>query len=120
MISEFGAYIFGGSGIIATFMYYSQNKRLKSAEARSAEIDNLFRVIASLKEEIERLQVKQKSLEDRLNDKDKLVSSLYREIEARELKESNLQRSINCALTCKVKSSECPVLLKKAELEDKR
>lgn len=116
-LNEFWGLLFGAGGAFATFLYYSQNKRLKNAEARSSEIDNLTSIIEHLKTEIGRLQDKQKSLEERLNVKDEMLTSKYREIEQHELKVNIQRRAINCAFTCK-ESKDCPVLLKKAELEN--
>jgi len=117
LITEFGALIFGAGGIIASFLFYTQTRRLKKSEATHSEIANLLSLIESLKSEIKRLEEKQQALERRLNEKDNLVSELYRKIEDIERKYSVKKRSINCAFECKKNNNDCPVLLKLAELE---
>lgn len=116
-ISEFWGLLFGAGGLFATFLFYKQTGRLKKAEATASEITNLNSIIDRLESEIKRLQDKQESLERRLDDKDKLLSTLYREIEEKDKKYSIKKRAINCAFECKGNNSECPVLLKLAELE---
>ncbi len=116
-IQEFWGLIFGAGGILATFLYYTQTNRLKKAEATASEITNLTAIISELRQEIGRLQAGQRSLEERLNDKDKLVSNLYKEIEDKDKKNSIKRRSINCAFECKYQQNNCPVLMKLAELE---
>lgn len=65
-IQEFWGLIFGAGGLFATFLYYRQTARLKSAEAKKSEIENN-------KEQIT-------FLENRLSERDKKVDALYIEL----------------------------------------
>ena len=105
----------GGGGV--WFIFYKQNKRLKTAEATAKEVEVLHEVVTTLQGEISRMQEKQKALEDRLTDKDGVISLLYRQIEDNNKKYHIKKMAINCAISCGVANNECPVLLKLAELE---
>ena len=104
-------------GGLAFILFYKQNKRLKTAEATAHEVEVLQKLVNTLQEEIARMNEKQKSLENRLTDKDGIISLLYRQIDERDRKNHIKRMAINCAISCKNALSDCPVLLKLAELE---
>ena len=106
-----------GGGGLTFFLFYKQNKRMKTAEATAKEVEVLQGLVGTLRDEITRLQEKQKSLEERLTDKDGIISLLYRKLDEEDRKYHIKKQAINCAISCEVANNNCPVLLKIAELE---
>ena len=99
------------SGLLGTLIFFRSKKRKEAAEADSAEIKNTEQVIAIQSEQITRLDGRVEKLETK-------VDKLEVIIEHKDVEINQGRRIIRQAYKCKIPPEECPVLCKRAELEE--
>lgn len=99
------------SGLIGTLIFFKSKKRKESAEADSAELKNTEQVVSIQSEQISRL-------DGRVNKLEHKVSKLEIIIEHKDSEIDKGRNIIQQAYKCKIPPEECPVLCKRAELEE--
>lgn len=99
------------SGLIGTLIFFKSKKRKESAEADSAELKNTEQVVSIQSEQISRL-------DGRVNKLEHKVSKLEIIIEHKDSEIDKGRNIIRQAHKCKIPPEECPVLCKRAELEE--
>jgi len=99
------------SGLIGTLIFFKSKKRKESAEADSAELKNTEQVVSIQSEQISRL-------DGRVNKLEHKVSKLEIIIEHKDSEIDKGRNIIRQAYKCKIPPEECPVLGKRAELEE--
>ena len=99
------------SGLIGTLIFFKSKKRKESAEADSAELKNTEQVVSIQSEQISRL-------DGRVNKLEHKVSKLEIIIEHKDSEIDKGRNIIRQAYMCKIPPEECPVLCKRAELEE--
>lgn len=101
------------SGLVGTLLFFKPKKRKEQAEADSAELRNTEQIVSLQSEQISRLDGRVYNLEHKVGKLEVII----------EHKDSEIDRSHNIirqAYKCKVPPEECPVLCKKAELDEKK
>lgn len=101
------------SGLIGTLIFFRAKKRKEFAEADSAEIGNTEQVVKIQSEHITRLDGRVEKLEEKVDKLEIIIDKKDSEIDTK-------QTIIRQAYKCKHPLGECPVLLKRAEVEGKR
>ncbi len=99
------------SGLIGTLIFFKSKKRKESAEADSAELKNTEQVVSIQSEQISRL-------DGRVNKLEHKVSKLEIIIEHKDSEIDKGRNIIRQAYKCKIPPEDCPVLCKRAELEE--
>lgn len=99
------------SGLIGTLIFFKSKKRKESAEADSAELKNTEQVVSIQSEQISRL-------DGRVNKLEHKVSKLEIIIEHKDSEIDKGRNIIRQAYKCKIPPEECPILCKRAELEE--
>lgn len=99
------------SGLVGTFLFFKSKKRKESAEADSAELKNTEQIVSIQSEQISRLDGRVNKLEHKVGKLEIIIEHKDSEID----KGRNIIRQ---AYKCKIPPEECPVLCKKAELEE--
>lgn len=99
------------SGLIGTLIFFKSKKRKESAEADSAELKNTEQVVSIQSEQISRL-------DGRVNKLEHKVSKLEIIIEHKDSEIDKGRNIIRQAYKCKIPPEECPVLCKRAKLEE--
>ncbi|MBQ6689736.1 MAG: hypothetical protein IJN02_10975 [Bacteroidales bacterium] len=99
------------SGLIGTLIFFKSKKRKESAEADSAELKNTEQVVSIQSEQISRL-------DGRVNKLEHKVSKLEIIIEHKDSEIDKGRSIIQQAYKCKIPPEECPVLCKRAELDE--
>lgn len=100
------------SGLVGTFLFFKSKKRKESAEADSAELKNTEQIVSIQSEQISRLDGRVNKLEHKVGKLEVIIEHKDSEID----KGRNIIRQ---AFKCKIPPEECPVLRKRAELEEK-
>ncbi len=100
------------SGLVGTFLFFKSKKRKESAEADSAELKNTEQIVSIQSEQISRLDGRVNKLEHKVGKLEIIIEHKDSEID----KGRNIIRQ---AFKCKIPPEECPVLRKRAELEEK-
>jgi len=124
--TEIWQWIFGAGGLVSIFLYYRQTRRLKTAEAKSAEIEAVQKVIDSLQKrlddqemQIEKLQFRLDGKDSIIQAKDEIIGHLHTEKNILTLKYNQKKGAINCAFECeKARCGGCPVLIELKKIED--
>ncbi len=101
------------SGLVGTPLFFKSKKRKETAEADLAELENTEKIVAIQSEQITRLDGRVEKLEEKV---DKLEIII-------EHKDVELERDrivIRQAYKCTTPPEQCPVLLKRAELDKLR
>ncbi len=118
-VAEIWQWVFGAGGVLSLVLYYGATKRVKKAEATAKEIENLNSVIATLREDVNRLHDDIERMQNRLNMKDAVISQLYDDKALLELKNSQKKSAINCAPQCEnAQAGRCPVLIRMQQIEE--
>lgn len=104
---------FMASGVVGTLLFFRAKKRKETAEADSAEIGNTEQVVKIQSEHITRLDGRVKKLEEKVDKLEIIIEKKDTEIDRK-------QTIIRQAYKCKVPNDECPVLIKRAEVEKRR
>ena len=100
------------SGLIGTFIFFKPKKRKELAEADSAELKNTEQIVSIQSEQISRLDGRVNKLEHKVGKLEIIIEHKDSEID----KGRNIIRQ---AFKCKIPPEECPVLRKRAKLEEK-
>lgn len=101
------------SGLAGTILFFNAKKRRENAAADSAELENTEKVVAIQSEQITRLDGRVEKLEEK-------VGKLEIIIEHKDVEIDRSRIVIRQAYKCATPPEQCPVLLKRAELERKR
>nr|DAO21519.1 MAG TPA: shock protein B [Caudoviricetes sp.] len=99
------------SGMVGTVLFFKSKKRKEAAEADSAELKNTEQIVSIQSEQISRLDGRVNKLEHEVGKLEIIIEHKDSEID----KGRNIIRQ---AYKCKIPPEECPVLCKKAELEE--
>lgn len=100
------------SGLVGTILFFKPKKRKETAEADSAELRNTEQIVGLQSEQIQRL-------DGRVNNLERKVGKLEIIIEHKDGQIDRSRYIIRQAYKCKVPPEECPVLCKRAELDEK-
>lgn len=101
------------SGLAGTILFFNAKKRKENAAADSVELENTEKVVAIQSEQITRLDGRVEKLEEKV-DKLEII------IEHKDVEIDRSRIIIRQAYKCATPPEQCPVLLKRAELERKR
>ena len=101
------------SGLAGTILFFNAKKRKENAAADSVELENTEKVVAIQSEQITRLDGRVEKLEEK-------VGKLEIIIEHKDVESDRSRIIIRQAYKCATPPEQCPVLLKRAELERKR
>ncbi len=101
------------SGLAGTILFFNAKKRKENAAADSVELENTEKVVAIQSEQITRLDGRVEKLEEK-------VGKLEIIIEHKDVEIDRSRIIIRQAYKCATPPEQCPVLLKRAELERKR
>ncbi|MFR9495590.1 MAG: hypothetical protein SNG81_04360 [Rikenellaceae bacterium] len=101
-----------GTGLLGTLIFYRSKRRKESASADAAEIENTEQVVKIQSEHITRLDGRVEKLEEKVDKLEIIIDKKDSEIDTK-------QTIIRQAYKCKHPLGECPVLLKRAEVERK-
>lgn len=101
------------SGLLGTLLFFRQKRRKENAAADSAELENTEKVVAIQSEQITRLDGRVEKLEEKVDKLEVII----------EHKDVEIDRSriiIRQAYKCTTPPEQCPVLIKRTEIEKKR
>lgn len=101
------------SGLVGTLVFFKQKKRKEEAEAEGAELENTDKVIAIQSEQITRLDGRVEKLEEKVDKLEIIIEEKDVQLECDRI-------VIRQAYKCKTPPEECPVLIKRAELDSIR
>ena len=101
------------SGLLGTLIFFKQKRRKENAEADGAELENTDKVIAIQSEQITRLDGRVEKLEEKV-DKVEII------IEEKDVQLECDRIVIRQAYKCPTPPEQCPVLLKRAEMDNLR
>ena len=99
------------SGLIGTLIFFKPKKRKELAEANSAELKNTEQIVSIQSEQISRLDGRVNKLEHKVGKLEIIIEHKDSEID----KGRNIIRQ---AYKCRIPPEECPVLCKRAELDE--
>jgi TolA-binding protein len=100
------------SGLAGTLIFYRSKRRTADAQADGAEIENTDRIVKMQSEHIGRLDQRVEKLEEKVDKLEIIIEQKDTQIEQK-------QCIIRQAYKCKIPNEECPVLIKRAEVERK-
>lgn len=101
------------SGLLGTLLFFRQKRRKENAAADSAELENTEKVVAIQSEQITRLDGRVEKLEEKV-DKLEII------IEHKDVEIDRSRIIIRQAYKCATPPEQCPVLIKRTEIEKKR
>ncbi len=101
------------SGLAGTILFFNSKKRRENAAADLAELENTEKVVAIQSEQITRLDGRVEKLEEK-------VGKLEIIIEHKDVEIDRSRIIIRQAYKCTTSPEQCPVLLKRAEIERTR
>lgn len=101
------------SGLAGTLLFFRAKRRKENAEADSAEIENTEKIVAMQSEHIIRLDGRVEKLEEKV-DKLEII------IEHKDVEIDRSRIIIRQAYKCPTPAEQCPVLIKRAEMEKRR
>ena len=101
------------SGLLGTLIFFKSKKRKEAAEADGVELENTDKVIAIQSEQITRLDGRVEKLEEKV-DKIEII------IEEKDVQLECDRIIIRQAYKCPTPPEQCPVLLKRAEMDNLR
>lgn len=101
------------SGLLGTLIFFKQKRRKENAEADGAELENTDKVIAIQSEQITRLDGRVEKLEEKVDKLEIIIEEKDVQLECDRI-------VIRQAYKCKTPPEECPVLIKRAELDSIR
>ncbi|GAB0481644.1 hypothetical protein KML24007_03900 [Alistipes indistinctus] len=98
------------SGLLGTLLFFNSKKRTAKAEADSADLQNTDKIIQIQTAHIGRLDQRVEKLEEKVDKLEVIIEDKDSEI--------NRQRYIiRQAHKCQTPAEQCPVLIKRAELD---
>ena len=101
------------SGLLGTLIFFKSKKRKEAAEADGAELENTDKVIAIQSEQITRLDGRVEKLEEKVDKLEIIIEEKDVQLECDRI-------IIRQAYKCTTPPEECPVLLKRVELDNLR
>ena len=101
------------SGLLGTLIFFKQKRRKENAEADGAELENTDKVIAIQSEQITRLDGRVEKLEEKVDKLEIIIEEKDVQLECDRI-------IIRQAYKCPTPPEECPVLIKRAELDSIR
>ncbi|MBS6458771.1 MAG: hypothetical protein KH375_01275 [Alistipes sp.] len=101
------------SGLLGTLIFLKSKKRKETAEADGAELENTDKVIAIQSEQITRLDGRVEKLEEKVDKLEIIIEEKDVQLECDRI-------IIRQAYKCPTPPEQCPVLLKRAELDEIR
>ena len=101
------------SGLAGTLIFFKQKRRKESAEADGAELENTDKVIAIQSEQITRLDGRVEKLEEKVDKLEIIIEEKDVQLECDRI-------IIRQAYKCPTPPEQCPVLLKRAEMDNLR
>ncbi len=101
------------SGLAGTLLFFRSKRRKENAAADSAELENTEKVVAIQSEQITRLDGRVEKLEEKV-DKLEII------IEHKDVEIDRSRIVIRQAYKCVTPPEQCPVLIKRAEIEKHR
>lgn len=101
------------SGLAGTLLFFRSKRRKEEAEADAAEIDNTEKIVAIQSEHITRLDGRVEKLEEKV-DKLEII------IEHKDVEIDRSRIIIRQAYKCSTLPDQCPVLIKRAEMNKRR
>lgn len=131
VLGSLGSLLFGSSTLITFVLYRKQQKRLRTAEAFSKEVEALKSTIDTMQQQLQyyagRLAEMQKFYDGRLAEmqnliigKDSYISQVSQDKHLLEIKNAKNKSAINKAYSCRCRSDtyKCPVLIQRTENEE--
>lgn len=101
------------SGLLGTLIFFKQKRRKENAEADGAELENTDKVIAIQSEQITRLDGRVEKLEEKVDKLEIIIEEKDVQLECDRI-------IIRQAYKCPTPPEQCPVLIKRAELDSIR
>ena len=101
------------SGLLGTLIFFKQKRRKENAEADGAELENTHKVIAIQSEQITRLDGRVEKLEEKVDKLEIIIEEKDVQLECDRI-------IIRQAYKCPTPPEQCPVLLKRAEMDNLR
>ena len=101
------------SGLLGTLIFFKQKRRKENAEAHGAELENTDKVIAIQSEQITRLDGRVEKLEEKVDKLEIIIEEKDVQLECDRI-------IIRQAYKCPTPPEQCPVLLKRAEMDNLR
>ena len=101
------------SGLAGTLIFFKQKRRKESAEADGAELENTDKVIAIQSEQITRLDGRVEKLEEKVDKLEIIIEEKDVQLECNRI-------VIRQAYKCSTPPEQCPVLLKRVEMNEIR
>lgn len=101
------------SGLLGTLIFFKSKKRKEAAEADGAELENTDKVIAIQSEQITRLDGRVEKLEEKVDKLEIIIEEKDVQLECDRI-------IIRQAYKCPTPPEQCPVLLKRAEMDEIR
>lgn len=101
------------SGLLGTLIFFKSKKRKETAEADGAELENTDKVIAIQSEQITRLDGRVEKLEEKVDKLEIIIEEKDVQLECDRI-------VIRQAYKCPTPPEQCPVLIKRAELDEIR
>ena len=101
------------SGLLGTLIFIKKKKRKKNAEADGAELENTDKVIAIQSEQITRLDGRVEKLEEKVDKLEIIIEEKDVQLECDRI-------IIRQAYKCPTPPEQCPVLIKRAEMDNLR
>ena len=101
------------SGLLGTLIFFKQKRRKENAEADGAELENTAKVIAIQSEQITRLDGRVEKLEEKVDKLEIIIEEKDVQLECDRI-------IIREAYKCPTPPEQCPVLIKRAELDSIR
>ena len=101
------------SGLAGTLIFFKQKRRKESAEAEGAELENTDKVIAIQSEQITRLDGRVEKLEEKVDKLEIIIEEKDVQLECNRI-------VIRQAYKCSTPPEQCPVLLKRVEMDEIR
>ena len=101
------------SGLLGTLIFFKQKRRKENAEADGAELENTDKVIAIQSEQITRLDGRVEKLEEKVDKLEIIIEEKDVQLECDRI-------IIRQAYKCPTPPEQCPVLLKRAEMDSLR
>ena len=101
------------SGLLGTLIFFKQKRRKENAEADGAELEITDKVIAIQSEQITRLDGRVEKLEEKVDKLEIIIEEKDVQLECDRI-------IIRQAYKCPTPPEQCPVLLKRAEMDNLR
>lgn len=114
--------LLGGGGLVVSALFFRKaTKRLKTAEAYSAEFDGLSKTCSELRSQIEFLNGRMNAMQELNINKDVYIGTLSNDKHVLEVKHAKNKSAINKAHECSFcdsPSTECVVLIQRTKNEE--